>query len=181
MQASGPTLETDRLILRPPCLDDLEPWHRMMQDVDVARFIGGVSSRSQVWRMLMSMAGSWTLNGYAMFSVIEKASGRWVGRVGPWMPAEWPGTEVGWGLAREAWGKGYAVESAAASMDFVVDHLGWTDIIHCVDDENLPSAKVAERLGSKPREMAAMPAPYQDQPVRLWGQTADEWRANRKR
>ena len=113
--------------------------------------------------MLMGMAGSWTLNGYAMFSVIEKASGRWVGRIGPWMPADWPGTEVGWGISRDAWGKGYAVESAVASMDWVVDHLGWTDVIHCVDEANIPSAKVAERLGSRPRETSRRcTPPYQD-------------------
>ena len=66
-------------------------------------------------------------------------------------------------------------------MDWVVDHLGWTDIIHCADPEaNTPSAKVAERLGSKPRDLTMMPPPYEGHEVRLWGQTADEWRARRK-
>jgi RimJ/RimL family protein N-acetyltransferase len=180
MQAPGPTLETERLILRPTAYEDFEPWFQMMQDEAVARFIGGVSPRSSCWRMVMGMAGSWTLNGYAMFSVIEKSSGRWIGRIGPWQPAEWPGTEVGWGLARESWGKGYAVESATAAMDWVVDHLGWTDIIHCIDEANTPSAKVAERLGSRPRDIAALPPPYENSVVRLWGQTSDEWRARKR-
>ena len=48
---------------------------------------------------------------------VEKATGRWVGRLGPWQPEGWPGTEVGWGLAREAWGKGYATEAVQALID----------------------------------------------------------------
>ena len=86
-----------------------------------------------------------------MFSIIEKATGNWVGRLGPWRPNGWPGTEIGWGLARSAWGKGYATEGAAAAMDYVVDHLGWTEIIHTILPENTGSIKVAERLGSRYR------------------------------
>src|SRR5690606_3892078 len=104
MQAPGPTLETERLILRPTARADLEPWAAMMADEEVARFIGGVQPRAAVWRGLMAMAGAWALEGFAMFSVLEKASGRWIGRVGPWSPEGWPGTEVGWSLARDAWG-----------------------------------------------------------------------------
>ncbi len=152
----------------------------MMSDPDTARFIGGVAPRSVAWRQVCSMAGSWLLNGYGMFSVIEKSSGKWIGRLGAWQPADWPGTEVGWGLNRDAWGKGYATEGAAASMDFVVDRLGWSDIIHSIDPENLPSAKVAERLGSRNRGPGRLPPPYEASVIDLWGQTADEWRVNRK-
>jgi RimJ/RimL family protein N-acetyltransferase len=180
MQAPGPTLETERLILRPTHSDDFEPWFEMMQDEETARFIGGVAGRSACWRQTCGMAGSWTIVGYAMFSVIEKSSGQWIGRVGPWQPAEWPGPEVGWGLVRSAWGKGYAVESAAASMDWVVDHLGWTDIIHSIDPGNTGSAKVAERLGSKARGPGKLPPPYEGVAIDIWGQTADEWKANRR-
>src|SRR3954464_6255537 len=123
MQAPGPALETDRLILRPPALEDFEPWCVMMADADTARFIGGTAARSMVWRQLCSMAGAWTLYGHAMFSVVEKSSGRWIGRLGPWTPADWPGTEVGWALSRDAWGKGYATEGAVRAIDWVFDHL----------------------------------------------------------
>ena len=50
----------------------------VMRDEETAKFIGGVQAPSQVWRSLMSMAGSWTLHGWAMFSVVDKESGRWV-------------------------------------------------------------------------------------------------------
>ena len=96
----GPTFETDRLILRPPVQSDLDAYAAMMADEEAARFIGGTSPRSAVWRALTSVAGSWALMGFGMFSVIERSSGRWVGRLGPWQPDGWPGTEIGWGLAR---------------------------------------------------------------------------------
>jgi RimJ/RimL family protein N-acetyltransferase len=177
MTVPGPTLTTDRLILRPPAPEDFEPFCAMMADEETARFIGGVAPPPVVWRQLCTMAGAFALYGYAMFSVVEKSSGRWVGRIGPWTPAQWPGTEVGWGLAREAWGKGYATEAAAVSIDWVFDNLGWTEVIHCIDPANHPSARVAERLGSKVLRQARMPAPFDDKVVDVWGQSREQWRA----
>jgi RimJ/RimL family protein N-acetyltransferase len=113
-----------------------------------------------------------------MFSVIERASGRWIGRIGPHRPEGWPGTEVGWGLIHDAWGKGYAVEAASAAMDFAVDRLGWTEIIHCIEDVNTPSQNVAKRLGSTLLRTARLPSPI-DADIDIWGQTADQWRARR--
>jgi RimJ/RimL family protein N-acetyltransferase len=112
-----------------------------------------------------------------MFSVIEKASGRWIGRVGPWQPYGWPGPEVGWGLHPDAWGKGYALEAAAAAMDYAFDVLGWTEVVHCINPENTRSAALARRLGSTIQGQATMPPPLQHEVVDLWGQTREAWRA----
>ncbi|WP_454718138.1 GNAT family N-acetyltransferase [Caulobacter segnis] len=174
--APGPTLETERLILRPPADVDLDPWVTLMADAQAARFIGGVQPRALVWRGMASMAGSWALHGFGMFSVIEKASGDWIGRIGPWRPDGWPGDEVGWGLLPSAQGKGYAVEAATATMDWAFDHLGWTDIIHCIDPENVPSQQVAIRLGATNRGPGKLPAPHEASKVELWGQAVDQWR-----
>jgi RimJ/RimL family protein N-acetyltransferase len=150
-----------------------------MADGDASKFIGGPQARSQAWRGITSVTGAWTITGYSMFSVIEKSSGDWVGRIGPWHPADWPGAEVGWGLIRSAWGKGYAVEAAIACIDWVFDELGWKDVIHCIAPDNTPSQRVAERLGSANRGFGKMPAPYEDYPIEIWGQTREEWRARR--
>jgi RimJ/RimL family protein N-acetyltransferase len=91
------TLETPRLILRPTRPEDFEPWAAFMADGEASKFIGGPQPRSTAWRGFMSMAGSWAMNGQAMFSVVEKSSGDWIGRVGPWVPDGWPGNEVGLG------------------------------------------------------------------------------------
>ena len=172
-------IETPRLILRPPRAEDFEGWAAYMADADAARFIGGQQPASVAWRGLATMTGSWMLQGFAMFSLIEKSSGQWVGRVGPWRPHGWPGNEVGWGVVRGVWGKGYALEAAVASMDFAVDVLGWTDIIHCIDPANAPSQALARRLGSVNRGKTRMPAPYDASDVDAWGQTAAEWRSRR--
>ena len=111
-----PVIETERLLLRPPRREDLDGWAELMADPENSRFIGGPVARAGAWRGMAAMAGSWALYGFGMFSLIEKASGRWVGRVGPWQPEEWPGTEVGWGIVKPAWGRGYATEAAVATI-----------------------------------------------------------------
>jgi len=174
----GPTLETDRLILRPPGIEDFDAWGEMMEDEETARYIGGAMPRATVFRVLATMTGHWALLGFGMFSVIEKASGRWIGRLGPWYPDGWPGREVGWGLARPAWGKSYAREGATAAMDWAFDHLGWTDVIHCVDPRNENSIALAQRLGSDYRGMATLPPPFNTE-VLTYGQTREQWRSRR--
>src|SRR5918998_4057023 len=130
-------IETPRLILRVPRLADLDGWAAMMADEEAARFIGGAAPRSVTWRGMMTIIGSWHALGFSMFSVIEKSSGRWVGRLGPWMPDGWPGTEVGWGIHPAFQGRGYAVEGSTAAIDWAFEHLGWTEVIHCIHPENV--------------------------------------------
>ena len=175
------TIETERLILRRPVLDDLDRWAEMMADVNVARFLGGALPKSTVWRVVMQVAGAWQLTGVSMFSVVEKRSGQWIGRVGPWQPLGWPGTEVGWGLHRDAWGKGYALEAAVASVDYAFETLGWSEVVHCINPENVPSQSVAKRLGATVLRQDTLPAPFGNEHVDVWGQTRDEWRINRER
>lgn len=174
---SAAILETERLILRPTAFEDFEPWAEMMADPESARFIGGVQPPAMAWRGVMSMAGAWQLTGVAMFSVIEKATGLWIGRLGPWNPHGWPQPEVGWGLSRAAWGKGYASEGAMAAMDYAFDVLGWDEAIHCIDPLNTPSKKVAERLGSRFLRHARLPFPFEGNEIEVWGQSRSDWKA----
>ena len=177
--APGPTIETRRLILRPTASQDLEPWVEFMAH-ESTRFIGGPQPRSAVLRGFVTMAGAWAMDGFAMFSVIEKASGRWIGRVGPWRPEGWPGTEVGWGISADVQGKGYATEAAAASMDWAFANLGWSRIIHTIDPLNTPSQVVAMKLGSKNLGVTKLPPPLEAFNVEAWGQTREEWAENRR-
>ncbi|GAA4001353.1 GNAT family N-acetyltransferase [Sphingomonas humi] len=172
---SAPTIETDRLILRGIEQQDLDGWAALMADSDSARFIGGVMGREAAWRSMAAMAGAWTLKGFSMFSVIEKATGRWIGRLGPWQPEGWPGTEVGWGLVRSAWGQGYAAEGATAAIDWAFATLGWSGVIHVIDPDNAPSIALAERLGSTDRGPVQLPPPLDHFNVRAWGQSREQW------
>lgn len=172
-------LETPRLLLRVPRLEDLGPWADLMADADAARFIGGAMPRAMTWRSVMVMIGAWQAHGYAMFSVIEKSTGRWIGRLGPWQPDGWPGTEVGWTIVRDCWGRGYATEGATAAIDWAFDHLGWTDVIHAIAPENIASQQVARKLGSRNRGPGRLPAPFAEAAIDIWGQSREEWRARR--
>ena len=174
-------IETERLLLRPPLREDLDGWARLMEDPESSQFIGGPVPRGAAWRGLTSMAGSWALMGFGMFSVVEKATGEWIGRIGPWQPDGWPGTEIGWGLVKSAWGKGYATEGAAATIDWAFGSLGWSEIIHCIDPRNRESIAVAERLGSSNRGPGTLPAPFDGMPVDIWGQSKQQWLARRNR
>jgi RimJ/RimL family protein N-acetyltransferase len=180
MSVSELKIETPRLLLRPTQLEDFEPWADLMADAEAARFIGGLQSRSVVWRSLMCMAGAWHLKGFAMFSVIEKSTGRWLGRVGPWQPEGWPGTEVGWGLRRESWGRGFATEAAAASIDWAFRELGWTEVIHTIAPDNVMSQAVARKLGARNLRPGRLPAPHETAVVDIWGQSREEWQAFRQ-
>ncbi|HEX7339794.1 MAG TPA: GNAT family N-acetyltransferase [Rhodanobacteraceae bacterium] len=179
MNSLGPTLETARLVLRPPQAGDFDAWARLMADGRSARFIGGVQVREVAWRGFLTMVGAWAIQGFGMFSVLEKASGRWLGRLGPWQPVGWPGPEVGWALLPEAWGHGYATEGAVAAMDFAFDVLGWDHVIHTIEPANAPSQAVAQRLGSKKQGAGQLPPPHHATPVDICGQTRAQWCARR--
>jgi RimJ/RimL family protein N-acetyltransferase len=175
----GPTLETERLILRPPAAEDFEPYCAFMA-LDVTRFIGGPQPRSAAWRSLATIAGGWIVNGHSMFSFIEKATGRWVGRGGPWTPDGWPGTEVGWAVIPEAQRRGYAKEASTAAIDWAFEALGWREVIHCIDPANEASIGVARSLGSGLlRTGVAAPAPIVDVTWDIYGQTREAWLARR--
>lgn len=174
-----PVLLTERLVLRIPEAGDLDGFAGMAADEETMRFIGGRASRPESWRSLCSLRGAWDIKGFSMFSVIERATGRWVGRLGPWEPEGWPGKEVGWGLHPEFAGKGYACEATVAAMDYVFDVLGWDDVIHTIDPENTRSIALARRLGSTNLGPTRLPEPFQDKRVDAWGQTAEQWRERR--
>lgn len=115
-----------------------------------------------------------------MFSVIERSTGAWVGRVGPWEPAGWPGKEIAYGVRAQFAGTGYAFEAAVAACDFAVEFLKWDELMHCIAPNNLRSQNLAKRLGAINRGATRMPAPDEDFPVDAWRQSADEWRARRQ-
>lgn len=171
----GPQLETERLLLRPPRREDFDAWAAFVADEEAMRYLGGPQPRSMAWRYLLTIAGAWQIQGFSMFSVLEKDTGRWVGRVGPWFPEGWPGAEVGWAIVRDRWGRGYAGEAAAATIDWAFDTLGWSEIIHVIDLGNAASVAVARKLGSSHRGAGRLPAPHEQVSVDIWGQTRAEW------
>lgn len=168
LEVSGPRIETERLILRPWHASDIAPNSAMLGHPGTARFITvdgrPVTTEIAGWRNAAVMTGHWALHGFGMFVVEEKSSGNYVGRVGPWCPPGWPGFEVGWGIAPEFRGKGYAVEAARAAIDWSFAAFEIDRIIHCIDRENVASQGVARRLGAR-----------KNGEIDLFGHVGDEW------
>lgn len=180
----GPTLTTERLILRPPQQSDFDGFAEMASEEETMRFIGGVTPRDGAWRMMATLTGAWALLGYSMFSVLRRDTGEWIGRLGPWRPGGkeggWPGDEVGWGLKASAAGQGFAQEGAIAAIDWAFDQLGWENVIHCIDKANAPSIALAQRLGSSvQREDVQLAPPFDKHKVDLYGQSRAAWKARR--
>ena len=173
-------LETPRLLLRPTRREDFEAWAAFMADPESARYLGGTQPRSVAWRGFLTHAGAWAIQGFAMFAVIEKSSSRWIGRIGPWQPEGWPGTEVGWGIVRDRCGLGYATEAATVTIDWAFAELGWTEVIHVIEADNAASQAVARKLGSRNRGRGQLPAPHADLVIDVWGQSKEEWLSRRR-
>jgi RimJ/RimL family protein N-acetyltransferase len=95
------------------------------------------------------LVGHWQLRGYGHWAVEEKASGRLVGRIGFLNPEGWPGFEVGWTLAREGWGRGYATEGARRALGYAFTELDRDHVISLIHPDNYASIRVAERLGER--------------------------------
>jgi RimJ/RimL family protein N-acetyltransferase len=173
---SLPTLTTERLILRPPEAEDFEQWAKFCADEISMTHLGGVQKRGEAWRTMCMVRGQWEIRGFAMFSMIRRDTGEWIGRTGAHYPEGWPGKEVGWGILREHSGQGYVREAAIASIDWAFDVLGWDEVIHVIAPENTASIAVAERLGSYLQGPTQLPAPYEDVRIDRYGQTKAEWR-----
>jgi RimJ/RimL family protein N-acetyltransferase len=143
-----PTLTTDRLVLRGWREDDLAPYAEITKDPEVMGFMGGTLDAADTWRQVAFFVGHWELRGYGLW-VVER-DGELIGRIGLLNPEGWPGLEVGWLLARDAWGHGYATEAARAAVEFAWRELGAQELISLIAPDNTASAAVAARLGMRP-------------------------------
>ncbi|GAA1965450.1 GNAT family N-acetyltransferase [Catenulispora subtropica] len=142
-------IETVRLSLRPLGVEDVEAFVTLHADERINRFVG-FYSREQALERLRTIEQQWTERGHGLCAVHLKDSGEFIGRCGLnyWEPFE--ETELGWTLKAEAWGHGYATEAARACLEWgfaTLDAEYFTSMIH---PANVPSIRVAERLGFSP-------------------------------
>lgn len=163
-----PQLETERTIMRGFRQSDLDAWAAMAADGDAMRFVGGAGTREEAWRSMAAHTGHWVLKGFGTWAVERRDDGRLLGRVGLWEPEGWPAIEVGWSLARPAWGHGYAQEAARAAMAWGWSELRLERLISLIDPENVRSIRVAERLGMQ-RDGRAL---IRGEPCDVWATAA---------
>lgn len=149
-----PELTTARLRLRAFRESDLDAYAAIMADPEVTRFLGSPEpmSRADAWRQMAMILGHWVLRGFGLWAVEELDTGQLIGRIGCHYPEGFPGFEVGYTLAREAWGRGYAREGAEASITYARDVLHRSEIISLIRPDNKRSIGVAKSLGAAPAE-----------------------------
>jgi RimJ/RimL family protein N-acetyltransferase len=145
-----PRLTTDRLLLRGFTPEDFESYAAMMANPDVTRFLGEGHplTRPEAWRQMAMFAGHWALRGFGVWAVEERATGRFIGRIGCLEPEGYPTFEIAYTLAPEAWGKGYAREGAGAALRYAREMLGRTAIASIIRPANVASIRVAQSLGA---------------------------------
>ena len=147
-----PELRTERLLMRGWREDDFEPFAAMMADPEVAAPFGhdGPVTPAEAWRDMAFLAGHWVLRGYGHWVLEALDTGELVGRAGLLNPEGWPHLEVGWTVARQHWGKGYAPEAAREACRWAHDELGARHIVSLILPSNANSIRVAEKLGERP-------------------------------
>jgi RimJ/RimL family protein N-acetyltransferase len=150
-------IETERLLLRLPRIVDASGLLEAFADPEAMRYIGDGSTTDLAGaeEAVDRWLERWDAWGIGMFVVERAEDARVLGRAGflRWDPETWEiggsETELGWGLAREHWGHGYATEAALALRDWALGERGLTRLISLIQHENLRSVRVAEKLGER--------------------------------
>ena len=143
-------IETLRLILRPWREADRDPWAAMNADPEVFYWLGGPIDRATSDAAVDRYDSRFRADGYCRWAVERRADGALVGSCGvmPILDGGAPeGFEIGWRLARAAWGQGYAAEAARAALDDAFDRVGLAEVISYTAASNLRSRAVMERIG----------------------------------
>lgn len=143
---------TASLILRPWTSDYAVDFAHLCADPEVMRYIsrGRPLSYGEASQISKRGATLWTNYGFGPWVALEKPSGRFVGRVGLNLLADWPGPnkwEVGWELVREFWGRGLATEGGRAAVEFGFEEARLGTIISVTVPDNVASRRVMERIG----------------------------------
>ena len=145
-------IETSRLLLRPWQPDDLAEFTRLLTDPEVTRYIvlNQPFTPEDVIAVSDRTLEQWEHNGFGPWVAIEKATGRWVGRIGLSEIQDWPGldkVEVGWELHQEFWGRGLATEGGRAAVRYGFEVLGLARIMSATMATNAASRRVMDKCG----------------------------------
>ncbi len=163
-------LETDRLLLRLPQLEDAAEAAGMLANPEVMRFLGGETVPAEAAPAVVEKwIARWDANGCGPFSIVRREDGRWLGRSGilVWDVRTWTHTtfatagehsqpELGWALAREHWGSGYATEAVLAVRDWAFGELDVRRLVSVIAPDNTRSQRLAERLDATPAETVSL-------------------------
>ena len=148
------TITTARLVMRPPTRDDFEDSAMLWADPEIVRYIGGKpATREEAWARLTRNVGHWALQGFGVWTVRERDTGRYTGEVGLFdfkrniTPSLAGAQEMGWVLGNRAQGMGYATEAVRAAITWSQQKFPGARLVCMIDPGNAPSLRVAEKCG----------------------------------
>ncbi len=148
-----PAMETDRLRMRGHRMDDFEAAAAMWGDPVVTRYFGRPFSEEEVWTRMLRYVGHWRWLGFGYWALEDKATGAFAGEVGfadykrEMQPSIRGVPELGWVLAAQFHGKGYATEAAQAALAWGDRHFAGGRTVCIINPENLLSIRVAAKCG----------------------------------
>ena len=145
-----PDLSTDRLVLRSWRESDLRPWAEMNADPAVREHLGDLLTPEQSAASAARFQAQLDERGFGFWAVEVRGTGEFIGFTGLDQVDEglpFSGVEIGWRLARQAWGHGYATEAAQASLAFGFESLALPEILAVTTLTNLRSQAVMRRVG----------------------------------
>ncbi|HYM62775.1 MAG TPA: GNAT family N-acetyltransferase [Thermoanaerobaculia bacterium] len=143
------SLETDRLTIRPWEPSDRRAFTALTLDAEVMQYVhrGLPYSEEEADEWFARQARVLAEHGFCMGAMIENASGRLIGIAGMQPLGTTGELEIGWWLARDVWGRGYATEAGRAAMCHVLEIIGRSRVVAIIHPDNEPSKRVASRLG----------------------------------
>jgi RimJ/RimL family protein N-acetyltransferase len=146
-------LPTERLLLRQWRDADFEPFAQLNADPETMRYFPAPPSRAESDALAAQARRRIAEEGWGLWAVEIVSGPSFIGFVGLARPSFeehfTPAVEVGWRLAREHWGHGYATEAGRAAVNFGFDVLGLEEIVSFTSELNQPSRRVMERLGMR--------------------------------
>jgi RimJ/RimL family protein N-acetyltransferase len=147
-------IDTERLVLRKHTIKDTDLVFQLASDPAVLQFIRGVpASREEAWHRLLRYAGHWSLLGFGMFAVFERATNQFIGEVGladfqRGLGDNFDGTpEAAWLFKGSAHGKGFALEAMTAALDWFDEQALSSRSVCIIDPRNTASIRLAQKLG----------------------------------
>ena len=179
-------LETDRLILRQWQETDYPLFANLNADKQVMEYFPSRLSRKESDRLAGICAGLISTRGWGLWALELKATDAFIGFVGlhvskQTMPFS-PGIEIGWRLAKEYWGKGYATEAASRVLKFAFETLNLNEVVSFAAVNNYPSRSVMERIGllntNQNFQHVDIPLDHQLSEHVLYKITKSEWQDN---
>ena len=145
-----PTLESERLLLRPWRDEDLPHWVAMGADSRVMRFFPSTYEAEYAEKMAARLRERLHCDGYGCWVVEVKDVSPFAGVIAlqnvPFEASFTPAIEIGWRLQYEHWGRGYATEGAARAIRFAFEVLHLQEVVAMTTVDNLPSQRVMQRL-----------------------------------